>query len=306
MRIRLSLCVLCFSVLVFTFSCARSERENKGYVIASSFPSYTLARSIMGDESDVKMLLPAGIEAHNYEPNPKTMVEVASADLIIFTGGESDAWLDTILESIDNPPRVFRMVDYTYLIPVKSEHNHHWDNHHDEIDEHVWLSFENQIILAEELEKVLSELNPKESATYKANRDIYIRELEELRDEYSRVVSNSDHNKIVFASRFPFRYLFDEFGLDYEAAFPGCNENTEPNARTVASLIKSINDNKLSYVLNTEFSSESLPRLISEETGSSILRIHSMHNIELDRFHRGDDFISIMKENLEVLKKALN
>lgn len=286
--------------LLLLVSCHKPSSDEEFSVIATTFPSYTLAREVLGERGNLKMLLPPGVESHHYDPTPKDMIEIASCDLLIFTGGESDEWIESILESIDREIACFRLVDNSAFLLDESE-----QEGHQEKDEHVWTSIDNEIELTKNLINTLSYLDSELASEYLKNGNAYILRLETLKKEYQEVIDNRSKDTVVFASRFPFRYLFDEFNLKHYAAFPGCNDETEPSSRVVATLIDKIKELNLKYIFNIEFSSQNLAHVIAEETGAEILTLNSMHNITPESFRKGDDYITIMEDNLALLKKAL-
>ena len=110
----------------------------------------------------------------------------------------------------------------------------------------------------------------------------------------------------MFGDRFPFRYLADEYGLSYYAAFPGCSSETEPSAATISFLINKVKDEKIPVVFTIEFSNGKVADTICSETGAKKLMLHSCHNLSADEFERGETYVSLMRANLVNLKEALS
>jgi len=303
---------LSLAILLILLSCARTNtKENNQKIIAIDFPSYDAARAVLGSSDDLVLLLPPGTESHHYEPTPKDMIEISNASLVIYTGGESDSWVDKILDSLDKDVPTFKLVNQVELLDEEEKegmsiNKHESHDEDEEIDEHVWTSVINEIKIIEGLVDTLSSINNDSSELFKANGDKYTERLKELDSEIRDVIASSKHRTLVFASRFPFRYFTEEYGLDYYAAFPGCAEETEPSASTVAFLIKKLKQLKLGYVLDIEFGSPLIATVIASESGVEVRKINSMHNITMEQFTSGANYISIMEENINVLREVLN
>ena len=302
-------------VLSLAVSCAKTEIDNDGLkIVAVDFPSYDAVRAILGSDKEVSMLLPPGSESHSYEPTAKDMIEISNADLVVFAGGASDEWVHKILESLDSDIPYFALMDHVDLYEEEyvegMEHDgHDHDDHeheHDEesFDEHVWTSPVNEIKIVEALREVLSNIVPERRDEFFANSNAYIAQLEFLDSEFRTLFESSDINTMVFASRFPLRYFVEEYGLEYYAAFPGCAEESEPSARTIAFLIDKVRDEDLGYVFNIEFGSPMIASVIASESGAEVREFHTIHNLTAIDFANNETYISLMKRNLDVLREV--
>jgi zinc transport system substrate-binding protein len=154
--------------------------------------------------------------------------------------------------------------------------------------------------------ETLCEADPKNAETYKANAENYVGEIAKIDEEFKALVASSKRKKIVFGDRFPFRYFADEFGLEYRAAFPGCHTESDVSAATMAYLIKTVEEEELPVVYTIELSSQNIAKAIAEQTGAEVLTLHSVHTVTRTEFESGVTWASIMKENLESLRKGLN
>ena len=293
-------------------SCSSDSVSSGFSVVAIGFPSYDAARAVMKGAGEPYMLLPPGVDTHSYDPNPKDMMMVAEADLVVFAGGHSDAWVLSILDSLEDPPASFALTDQVPLLSEElvegMEHGHAGHGHGGEhsIDEHVWTSIANEITIVSRLADELSLLDEGNSALYRANAEAYAEELGSIDAEIRDIVASSRLDTLIFASRFPLLYFVEEYGLGYYAAFPGCAEETEPSARTVAFLIDKAEELGCRYVLNIEFSSPSIARTIADEAGCSVLVFYSMHNISAVDFAAGETYATLMRRNAGVLREALS
>lgn len=189
------------------------------------------------------------------------------------------------------------------------DHDHDADKDDDddkEIDEHVWLSPKNAVLIVQGLTKELSELDPKKAPEFKARSEAYIAKLEALDREYKAVIDSSKKKTLVFGDRFPFRYLTDAYGLKYYAAFPGCSAQVQASAKTLAFLTDKARDLKTPVVLEIERSNGRIAHTVAKPCGAKVMTLHSIHNLSPEEIKNGETYLSLMKKNLEVLKRALN
>ncbi len=295
-----------------------AAESGKPDVIATIFPYYDFARQIGGDRIDLTLLLPAGRDSHSFEPTPVDMIRIGECDLFLYNGGEMEQWVDQALEAVENPGRLtVRMMDY--VTPVEEvltesmELNHaHEDHDHGdgeieeiEYDEHIWTSPKNAVVLARAVADGLIAADPENQDYYEANLETLTGQLEELDSQFRQAVAEGSRNVVIFGDKFPFRYLADEYGLEYDAAFPGCGAEMEPSAASIAKLIDEVKEENIPVIYYVELSSTRTAEIISEETGAEMLMLHSCHNVTRDDFQSGVTYVELMKRNLENLKKGL-
>ncbi len=299
--------------------CGISDAEDNGKinVVATIFPEYDFLRQIGGDYINLSMLMTPGSESHSYEPTPKDIKAISSADMFVYVGGESDEWVDTILDAVDNKKTsIVTLMDCVSLVEeetvegmagehTEEEHGKNEQEEKAEYDEHVWTSPKNAILICKKLCNTLCELDPEHKEQYTKNTDDYIKQLEELDNSLSEVVKSAVRTEIIVGDRFPFRYLVEEYGLTYYAAFPSCADDTEPNAATIAFLVDKVKSDKIPVVFHIELSNEKVCKAICEQTGAANRQLNAVHNIAKDDFNAGVTYIDLMKQNVEVLKEAL-
>ncbi len=293
-------------------------------VVATGFVQYDFARSIAGERADVKMLIHPGNEVHTYEPSPSDIMKIATCDVFVYTGGESDGWIEGISQNTGNTGMTeFKFMDYCTLYSEEhkegmeqtEEHSEHDGAEHEHgnentglyegYDEHVWTSVENAVKIADAMCKVFSEKDPDNAEYYEKNLASFKAELESLNRDFKSMVDCAARKTVVFGDRFPFLYLAKEYGLDYYAAFPGCASNTEASAATVAFLINKVKQENIPVVFSIEFSNGKIADAVAEPTGAKRLELHSCHNVTKDEFDSGETYISLMRKNLANLKEAL-
>lgn len=289
-----------------------SDTAKKFSIVATSFPQYDFAKQIAGDKAEVTLLLPPGAESHTYEPTPKDIVKIDNCDMFIYVGGESDEWINSILKSVDTQDKtIIKMIDCVTTVneeTVEGMENgeENPDEEGEEIDEHVWTSPVNAIKISDEITKKLCERDSENTAYYTTNFESYKADLTKLDEKFKNIVSDAKRKTIVFGDRFPFRYLADEYGLTYYAAFPGCSSETEPSAATLAFLTQKVKDENIPVVFHIEMSNESVADTICKETGAQSMLMHSCHNISKDDLANGATYLSLMNANADNLEIALN
>lgn len=294
--------------------------DDKFKIVSTVFPGYDFARNIAGENADVSLLLPPGTESHSYEPSPQDIIKIQSADLFIYVGGESEDWVKRILESSDTEVRTLRMMDtvevYEEEIIEGMQHDeddhegedadHEVDDDHGAYDEHVWTSPVNAIKISKSISDVLSEADPENAEEYAKNNEAYAAKLKVLHEDFVEFFGTVDNRLLIFGDRFPLRYFVEEYGLDYYAAFPGCGSENEPSAATIAFLIDKVKEENIKTVFHIEFSNHRISDSIAEATGSSDVLFHTCHNVSKEEMDAGEDYISLMSQNLERLKGAMD
>ena len=291
------------------------EADNGGIsVVATTFAPYDFARQLVGDMGAVSMLLPPGSESHSYEPTPKDILEIQNADVFIYVGGESDAWVTDVLESVGEGVRAVTLMDCVELLEEETvegmeaevhDHEHGEEGHEAEYDEHVWTSPRNAALICEKIAAALCEADPANASVYNANLAVYSAELAKLDAAFTGIVADGARKTIIFADRFPLLYFARAYGLTYYAAFPGCSEDAEPSAATVAFIIDKVREEDIPVVFHVELANEDMCDIVCDETGAVKRQFNACHNVTRAQFNDGVSYLDLMWENTEVLKEAL-
>ena len=303
-------------------------------VVTTIFPIYDWVRQIAGDSDDIEitLLLDSGVDLHSYQPTAQDILKVASCDVFVYVGGESDGWVDDALAQSMNPDMaVVNLVEAigedikTEEIVEGMEHEHdehdedehdedehdedeHEHEHDDEVDEHVWLSLRNARKLVKVLADALAGADPANADAYAANAATYSDRLDALDAAYAATVGAAGLDTVLFGDRFPFRYLADDYGLSYYAAFVGCSAETEASFETIAFLSGKVDALRLPAVLTIEGTDHRIAETIVNNTASgsaAILTMDSMQGTTAADAAAGATYLDIMAQNLEVLKQAL-
>lgn len=295
-----------------------SAASNKLNIVTTIFPAYDWVREILGAETDraeITTLLDSGVDLHSYQPTVDDIVKISDCDLFLYVGGESDGWVDDALKNAPNKDRkVIRLLDVLgdsakaeeTVEGMQEEEQDHEEEA--EYDEHIWLSLKNAQVLVAAISKALQETDPARKDTYAANAAAYVEKLSALDGEYRAAVDSGKYKTLLFGDRFPFRYLADDYGLDYYAAFPGCSAETEASFETVSFLAGKMDALGLPCVLTIEGTQHKIAETIVQNTAQKnqqILTMDSMQAVTANDAASGVSYLSIMEKNLSVLKKAL-
>lgn len=297
-------------ILLLSLAACGQPAAEKGEglsVVATVFAPYELARQIAGERAEVTLLLPPGAEVHGWEPTPKDVIAVQESGLFVYVGGESDEWVRSVLSGMDARPPTLTLMDCVELFEEEHEHEHE-EEHGDgpEYDEHVWTSPRNAALICQKLCAELSKIDPEGAEYYEKNLADYLEKLDELDAAFESVVASGARKTLIFADRFPLRYFTESYGLDYLAAFPGCAEETEPSAATVALLIDEVKAEDIPVVFHLELSNEDMADEVCAETGAKKLQWNACHNITREQLESGVTYIDLMWENVDALREALD
>ena len=324
-----ALCLL--MILGVLAGCGTSNTNNgdKLSIVTTIFPEYDWVKQILGDkadQADVTMLLDNGVDLHSYQPTADDIIKISTCDMFIYVGGESDEWAEDVLKEATNKDMVVINLLEALGDDVKEEevkegmqedeHEHgddHEDEDHDheeetEYDEHVWLSLKNAAKLCGYISAKLCEIDPDNKDAYKANTDAYVAKLNALDKQYKDAVGSAGIKTLLFGDRFPFRYLTDDYGLDYYAAFVGCSAESEASFETIIFLANKVDELGLKAILQIESADGKIARTIKDTTKTkdqTILSLDSMQSTTSADVKNGASYLSIMEKNLAILKDAL-
>jgi len=325
-------------VMLFTsVLCGASVAEAKKIrIVTTIFPIYDWVRQIVGngDNVELTMLLDSGVDLHSYQPTAQDIMKVATCDTFVYVGGESDEWVEGALAESVNPDRVVvnlveAMGDNVRMEEIVEgmEHDHDHDEeedhehneeahehdeegheHEDEVDEHVWLSLRNAQKLVKALAAALGQADPANAVSYNENAAAYIEKLAALDAEYAAAREAADFDTVLFGDRFPFRYMVDDYGLNYYAAFSGCSAESEASFETIAFLAGKVDELGLTTVLTIEGDNHRIAETIVQNTAAKdakVLLMDSMQGTTGADAQNGATYMEVMEKNLEVLKQAL-
>lgn len=295
--IALALCVI--FVLSLVGCNAEKEDDGKISIVVTAFPHYDFARQLTKnvENVEIKMLVSPGNEVHSYEPSPSDILAISSCDVFIYTGGESETWVDGILSSAGNDG----MKVVSFMEALHLEHDH--DSL--ESDEHVWTRPDFVLLLSDSIKNALIEKDEKNSAQYTKNAEEFSNDIADIILEFDDIRSNMIRDEIIVADRFPFYHLAKAFEFGYDSAYPGCSHSTEPSASVIAELSEKVKKENIPYVFTIEFSNQKIANSVIAGTDAEILTLHSCHNVSAEEFESGITYLDLMKQNAANLRKAL-
>lgn len=292
--------------------CGGQPEKDGISVVAAIFPEYDWARQIIGDCAGVQLhfLVDDGVDPHSFQPSVADMVTVSDCDLLIYGGGESDKWLEDVLAEPAN-----KDIRSIALLPLLGEKAHTEEivagmqvsEAEEEADEHVWLSLRNAALFCDAITQALCEMDPGQAEHYQANLDAYLKKLSELDEAYRQTVQAAKKNTLVVCDRFPYRYLTEDYGLHYYAAFPGCSAETGASFETVVFLADRVRELEPNALLVTETGDQQLAKTVAENAGRedmAVLTLDSMQSISAQQAAKVD-YLSVMEQNRLVLEQAL-
>lgn len=314
--------------------------KNKLKVVTTIFPEYDITRAIAGDKIDLQLMIKPGVDVHSFSPTPQDIKTVENADVFIYGGTSHDKWVETLTKSVDmKDKKVVKLTDGIQQLEeetvegMKHDHDHEHDHDHDhehdhehehehkdgehhhhhhgngeevELDPHFWTSPTNAIAMVKSITNSLIEKDSANASFYKENAEKYIKQLEEVNKELKDVVTNAKIKKVVIADRFPFRYLFNDLGLEYRALFSGCSVESTASAGQIKKMVDYVKENKIPVVYHIEMGKGEMAQTVAKDSGAKVKLLHSIHTVTKDEFDKGVTYIDLMKQNVEALKEGLN
>ena len=299
------------------------NNTDKLKVVTTIFPEYDWVKQIAGDQADnmdLTLLLDNGVDLHSYQPTAEDIMKISDCDLFVYVGGESDGWVDDALaEAVNQNMQVINLLEVLGdtvkeeevvegMQAEEEEAEEGEEEEEPEYDEHVWLSLKNAETLCNAIASALEKADPEHEEEYAANVTSYVDSLKALDQQYEEAVNNASQKTLLFGDRFPFRYLVDDYGLSYYAAFVGCSAESEASFETISFLAKKVDELGLKTVMTIEKSDQKIAKTIIENTkdkDQKILTLDSMQSTTSDDIANGTTYLSVMESNLDVLKEAL-
>ena len=308
------------SLLIPFCSACDFNDSGKMKIVTTIFPEYDWVMNVLGDKKDtakVSLLLDNGIDLHSYQPTPKDILTVSKCDLFIYVGGESDDWVDGALkQAVNKNMRVINLME-TLGDAIKEEEviegmegeEEEGEEEEVEYDEHVWLSLKNAQTLVTEIGKAIGEIDQENASYYQNNATGYVNSLKDLDTRYAQAVAGGTKDTLLFADRFPFRYLVDDYNLKYFAAFVGCSAETEASFKTIAFLANKVDELGLDVIFKIESSDGSIANTVKNATqnkNQTILTMDSIQSASTKEYKAGRNYLSIMEQNLAALTQGVN
>ena len=297
----------------FTSCTSTDETTDNGKinVVTTIFPVYDWTKNVAGENCNVIYLDESGTDMHSFEPTAKNILAITNADVFIHIGGVSDEWVENALSASGNTSLItLALADITGMIEEEiidgMEHDHESDHDSAENDEHIWLSLKKAQKAVSAIADSLANADTENADEYRLNAENYNKKLSALDTEYTDCVNNAKRKTLLFADRFPFRYLTEDYGIEYFAAFPGCSAESEASFETMTFLIEKVRELSLPCIITIENSDSKIAGTISNETDTKILSLNSCQSVTKSDIDNGITYISAMENNLQILTEALN
>ncbi len=334
--------VMLFAVAFCTTACGTApEEDGRLRVVAAVFPLYDWTSEIIGDATqdvELTLLVNNGTDLHSYQPSASDLINISTCDVFLYVGGASDVWVEDALKNITNPDmQVINLMEVLGSGAMEEEivagmqhaheehdtHEHsdgaaHEDETHEaedthnhesgSYDEHVWLSLNNAILFVNHISEVLETADAENAERYRSNADAYVDRLKALEAEYRNTIEQAETDTLLFCDRFPFRYLTEDYGLEYYAAFPGCSAETEASFATIAFLAEKLEELQLPAVITIEGADNKIAETVIQNTKSknqTIVSLDSLQSVSKKDIEEGITYLSVMEKNLSVLKQVL-
>ena len=309
--------IICAALMLAVFAgCgAKKPSGDKLHIIATIYPEYEWVKQITegADNVKVSLLLDSGADLHNFQPSVKDITDISSSDVFIYNGGESDEWVDSVLSNAQNKDML--ALDLMELLGDKAKEEtavegmeteeHEEEEDEKEYDEHSWLSLKNASFLCQKIADRLSEKDPDNKDTYAKNAKAYIEKLNKLDGEYEQTCSSVKNDTLIFADRFPFRYMTDDYKLNYYAAFSGCSAQSDPKFETIVFLANKLDELKLDHLMIIDGSDDKLAKSVIDAAKTKDVKILTLNSMQ-SAVGDNSTYLGIMEDNLKALKEALN
>jgi len=313
--------VLAASIFTGCADTSAAKKDGKLSIVCTTFSEYDWTRNIIGDSdtAEVTYLLGSGVDLHNYQPTAQDILTISSCDLLMYIGGESESWVEDTLQDAQNKDmKILKLFDVLGQSIKEEELKEGMEPEEEEevgeeegpeYDEHIWLSIKNAEVICEAICDSVCEKDSANADKYRANLEAYEAELKKLDEGFSEMADSAKTKTVLFGDRFPFRYLVDDYNIDYYAAFAGCSAETAASFETIATLADKVNELDLDTVFIIENSDDSIARSIianSKKKDINIEKLNSLQSVTKNDINGGASYISLMNENLETLKRVLD
>ena len=310
--------LVCLALLVgalFSFGCA--QKAGGVEILCTVFPIYDWARNVIGESDGVtlSLLVENGTDMHSFQPSFMDVAKIKQCDVLVLVGGESDKW---VAEAADDDTVIIRLSELEgitlYEVSSQSGAHDHGEGHEHKaghvehtFDEHLWLSIANAKVASSAICDVICSLDGESKDVYKNNLEMFSDKLSSLDKRFRELTDGADAT-LIFADRFPFVYLFEDYGLEYYAAFESCTTDTNADFETVVRLAEAADGQSGRWVLVTESSDKALAESViraSKREDLEIRALDSMQSLTGEDVKGGVTYVGIMESNLEVLEEIL-
>lgn len=305
---------------VLLTACGGQEKKEassneKIQVMTTFYPMYEFTKQVVGDKGDVELLIPAGTEPHDFEPSAKDLAKISDSDVFVYNSPELETWTDNLTDTIDTKQTEIIQASKDIKLMEGTEHDreeahdhdtqeHEEHGHSHELDPHVWLDPALAIKEVETIRDQLSKKYPDDKAAFEKNAASYIDELKKLDEEFQTAFKDAK-NKTFVTQHAAFGYLANQYGLTQEA-IAGISPDQEPSPSRLSELKHYVDDNQVKVIYFEENASSKVAETLSKETGVKLEVLNPLESLTDKQIKDGEDYLSVMRENLTALKESIH
>lgn len=289
------LVVLCLVTMCFTGCKQKTNVDySKIVVYTSMYPMYDFVCKIGGDKVSVENLVPAGTEPHDWEPDTNDIVNLEKADMLVYNGMGMETWVDKVTDSLSNDK----------LVKVEASDGVNKIESDGSVDPHVWLSISNAKIEMNNIKEALIKIDPDNKDYYEANYEKYAEEFDQLDSEYKEKLADVKNKDIIVAHE-AFGYLCNDYGLN-QVPIEGLSADSEPDPDRMTEIVKFAKENNVKTIFFEELVSSKVADTIANEVGATTEVLNPIEGLSKEDIDSGEDYLSVMRRNLDTLVETLN
>lgn len=281
----------------------QAAAQDKLVVYTTIYPLYDFTKKIGGDRVEVIQIMPVGVDPHHFEPSAKMLARLSQAPLIIYNGAGMEPWLEKAKATLEKNKVL--LVDTSVnidLLTLEDEDSDH-EHHRHGVDPHIWLSPRNAILQGQAIRDALMKVDPDNSPYYEENYARFVKELQKLDREYQTTLSPLRRKEIIVAHE-ALGYLARDYGL-VQIPLRGFSAEAEPTPARLREIVRLAKAQNITHVFFETMMDPKVSQIIAEEIGAQILEINTLGNITQEQLDAGEDYFSLMRQNLANLKTAL-
>jgi len=269
-------------------------------VYTSFYAMYDFTQKVGGDKIDVKNLVPAGTEPHDWEPATTDIVNLENADVLVYNGASMESWVEKVLASLQNKKLV--TVEASKSLDLMAGHAEEGETT-TKYDPHVWLNPQNAKKEMENIKDALVQADPANKNTYESNYMKYAAQFDELNQEYKTAAASFTGKDIIVAHQ-AFGYLCKAYGLN-QIAIEGLTADSEPDPARMSDIIKFAKEHNVKTIFFEDLVSPKVSETIAKAVGAKTATFNPLEGLTDEEQSKGLEYVSVMKQNLQTLKEAL-
>lgn len=293
----------------------KASKDDKLQIMTSFYPMYDFTKNIVGDEGNVELMVPAGTEAHDYEPSAKDLKKLQDADIFVYNNENMETWVPSMKETLEKGNvTAIKATENMVLLPGNEEESHdhseeneehaHEEEHSHELDPHVWLAPSLAMKEVEEIRDQLIAAFPDKKAVFTENAKNYLEKLGNLDDSFKETFADATQKSFV-TQHSAFGYLALEYGLT-QVPISGISPSEEPTAAKLAELKKFVEEHKIKYIYFEANATDAIAKTLADEAKVQLLVLNPLEGLTNEQLEKGEDYLSVMEDNLKSLAKTVN